>query len=75
MAAHVEDGLVLADEALCDEIKKLSPTCWARIEARKKFCREQLNIELPEECLPMSDLTLVCNPYMADISVLLAKGE
>lgn len=75
MAAHVEDGLVLADEALRNEIKALSPTCWARIEARKKFCREQLNIELPEECLPMSDLTLVCNPYMADVSVMLAKGE
>lgn len=75
MAAHVEDGLVLADEALREEIRRLSPTCWARIEARKKFCREQLNVALPEECLPMSDLTLVCNPYMADISIVLAKGE
>ncbi|WP_455502367.1 hypothetical protein [Gemmiger sp.] len=75
MAAHVEDGLVLAGAALTEEIRRLSPTCYARIMARKKFIREQLNIDLPEEVLPMSDLTLVCCPYMADISVMLAKGE
>ena len=75
MAAHVEDGLVLADETLRAQIRALSLTCWARIEARRKFVKEQLNISLPEEVLPMSDLTLVCNPYMADISILLAKGE
>lgn len=75
MAAHVEDGLLLADAALQEEIRQLSPACYARIQARRTFIREQLNIDLPEEVLPMSDLTLVCHPYMADISVLLAKGE
>lgn len=73
MAAHIEDGLVIADQALTEEIRKISPACYERIMARKTFIREQLNIELPEEVLPMSDLTLVCNPYMADISVMLAK--
>lgn len=75
MAAHVEDGLVLADAELQEEIRRLSPTCYERVMARRKFIREQLNIELPEEVLPMSDLTLICNPYMADISVVLAKSE
>lgn len=73
MTAHIEDGLVIADETLREEIQQISPACYERIMARKKFIREQLNIELPEEVLPMSDLTLICNPYMADISVMLAK--
>ena len=73
MAAHVEDGLVLADADLREQIQKLSPTCYKRIMARRKFISEELNIDLPEEVLPMSDLTLVCYPYMADISVMLAK--
>lgn len=74
MAAHVEDGLAIADEDLREQIRQVSPTCYKRIMARKKFIREELNIDLPEEVLPMSDLTLVCNPYMADISVMLVKG-
>lgn len=74
MSAHVEDGLVIADEALREEVKTLSPTCYERIMARKKFVREVLNIDLPEEVLPLSDLTCVCFPYMADVSVVLAKA-
>lgn len=75
MAAHIEDGLAVADEALTEEIRQISPACYERIMARKKFIREQLHVELPEEVLPMSDLTLICHPYMADISVVLAKEE
>lgn len=75
MAAHIEDGLVIADDALREEIQQLSPACYERIMERKKFVREQLNIDLPEEVLPLSDLTLICNPYMADISIMLAKEE
>lgn len=74
MKAHVEDGLVLADEELRKEVKKLSATCFERIMARKKFIREELNINLPDEVLPLSDLSCVCFPYMADVGIVLAKG-
>ena len=72
--AHIEDGLVLADENLREEIKKLSPTCWSRIEARQKFIRNILNINLPAEVLPLSDLSCICFPYMANTSIVLAKA-
>lgn len=75
LAAHMEDGLVLADAKLREEIRLLSPACWQRISARQKFIQEKLNINLPDECLPMSDLTLACHPYMADLSILLAKDK
>ena len=73
--AHVEDGLVLADAALQEEIASIAPTCFQRIQARQRFLRESLHIRLPEEVLPLSDLSCVCFPYMADTSVLLVKED
>lgn len=74
MSAHVEDGLIIADKELRDEIKSLSPGAWRRIEERKKFIMGTLNIDLPDEVLPLSDLSCVCFPYMADTSIVLAKS-
>lgn len=71
ITAHVEDGFVVADEKLQNEIKELSPSCYKRMKARQKFMRDVLNIELPQEILPMSDLPAVCFPYMADINIIL----
>ena len=73
MSAHVEDGLIVADQQLRDEIKQISPTAWQRIKDRQDFIREVLNINLPEEVLPLSDLSCVCFPYMADTTIVLAK--
>lgn len=71
LTVHVEDGFVIADEKLRKEIKELSPSCYERIQARQKFMGEVLNIDLPEEVLPLSDLPAVCFPYMADVSTVL----
>lgn len=71
LTAHIEDGFVVADKELRDEVKEISPTCYKRIEARRKFMKEVLNIHLPEEILPLSDLAGVCFPYMADVSTVL----
>lgn len=72
MSAHVEDGLVIADQALREEVARLSPGCWARIERRREFITKELHVDLPEEVLPLSDLSCVCFPYMADSSIVLA---
>jgi len=72
--AHVEDGIIIADKKLRDEVKALSPSCYSRIEARRRFYKEILNINLADEVLPTSDLGGVCFPYMADISTILCKA-
>ena len=72
--AHVEDGIIIADKKLRDEVKKLAPSCYSRIEKRRAFYKEVLNINLADEVLPTSDLGGVCFPYMADISVILCKA-
>ena len=72
MSAHMEDGLVIADSELRDAVAQLSPSCWERILNRREFIRGELGIKLPEEVLPLSDLSCVFFPYMADTSIVLA---
>ncbi len=71
LTAHIEDGFAVADKKLRDEVKKISPSCYARIEARRKFMKDVLNIDLPDEILPFSDLAGVCFPCMADVDTIL----
>jgi hypothetical protein len=73
MPCHIEDGLAIGDQKLQQEIKELSPQSYERILARRRFMKEILNINLPDEVLPLSDLPAVCFPYMADTSVILVK--
>ena len=74
MTAHIEDPLVIADEALRKEVETRFPSCWDRIRARQSFMRGTLNIQVPDEVLPLSDLAGVCFPYMADPSVVLTRA-
>ena len=74
MTCHVEDALVIADEALRAEVQALSPACWERIARRRRIMKDVLNIELPDEVLPLSDLAGICFPYMADVTTVFAKA-
>ncbi|HHU52108.1 MAG TPA: M24 family metallopeptidase [Firmicutes bacterium] len=71
---HVEDGLLIADETLRDEIKSLFPDSWQRIMERKRFIREELGITLQEEILPTSNIQLALFPFMGDTSIVLRKN-
>lgn len=73
--AHIEDGIIIADEKLRAQIKKMSPGSWERIVARRTFMKEVLGINLADEILPTSDMPGVHFPYMADTTVILAKEE
>jgi len=72
MSAHMEDGLVIADGELLDAVGRLSPGCRERIRLRRAFIIDELGIRLPEEVLPLSDLSCVFFPYMADTGIVLA---
>lgn len=72
MSAHIDDGYAIADSGLQNEIRQLSPTAYERFQKRKSFMKAVLNIQLPDEVLPLSDIPGVCFPFMADTSVILA---
>jgi len=72
LTAHVEDGIVVADQQLIEEIRKTAPGCYKRIERRREFMKNILNIDLADEILPMSDLSGVCFPYLGDLHTILS---
>lgn len=64
--ADAEDGIVIADQELRDEIRALSPEAWARFERRREYIDKVLGIKLKEEILPMSDLLGYYRPFLLD---------
>lgn len=75
LSAHIEDGLVVADTKLQEEIKAISPSCYERIQIRRRFFRDTLHINLSDEVLPLSDLGGICFPYMADPTTILCMDS
>jgi hypothetical protein len=59
-ALNCEDSIVLADEALRDEIASRHPELWARIERNQDLMRHQLGLTLRPETLPLS----LANAYL-----------
>ena len=60
---NIEDGIALADEKLRAEFSQKYPETWSRIEARRKFMRDQLGIRLKPEVLPFSNLCASLPPF------------
>lgn len=61
--ANAEDGIVIADEALREELRSNYPECWERMCQRKAYMEKELGICLKEEVLPMSDSVGYFRPY------------
>lgn len=61
--SNVEDGVVLADEALCAELANRFPAAWGRIEARRAFMQDVLGIRLDASVLPMGNMPGYLNPF------------
>jgi len=66
VCSNAEDGIVLADEALRDELQARYPEMSARVQARRAFMREELGIELDESVLPLSNIPGWVPPYALD---------
>lgn len=59
-----EEGIALADAALRAQIAADYPALWARIAARRAYIREVLNIDLPEEVIPLSNAVAYLRPFL-----------
>ena len=64
VGVHVEDGIIVADEATRKVIQQNYPETWNRVQARRKFMRDVLGINLAEEVLPTSDVAGRCSPIL-----------
>jgi len=61
---NIEDGLALADESLRAAFANGYPDAWARIDARRRFMREALGIDLHPDVLPFSNLAGHLTPFL-----------
>ncbi|MDI9489811.1 MAG: M24 family metallopeptidase [Clostridiaceae bacterium] len=75
IGVHAEDGIIIADQKLQEEIKELSPDSYERMLARREFMKNELGIYLADEVLPTSDLSGMVFPFMGDLNVVMAYLE
>jgi hypothetical protein len=71
-ALNCEDGVVFADAALRAELKARHPAVVERIEARRKFVRDELGIAIRDSILPLSSTPLCLPPFWLAARRLLA---
>ncbi len=53
---NCEDTVFIADQSLRRKLANKYPEMWKRIEARQKFMREELGLELSDDILPFSTI-------------------
>jgi hypothetical protein len=70
MSAHIEDGLILADCDLRDEIQEIAPKAYGRMIKRREFMRDVLKIDVSDEILPTSDIQGMMFPYMQNPRII-----
>jgi len=58
-----EDCIALADKVLRNNIKESYPQLWDRIQKRRNYIQNQLNINISEEILPLSNTVGYLRPY------------
>jgi hypothetical protein len=62
-STRMEDGVVLADKQLRNELKAAFPDCYSRCQKRRKFMTDVLGIEVPEDVLPLSNIPAIVPPF------------
>lgn len=61
-----ESTLAIGDEELRKDIKESYPDLWTRIEKRRAYLRDTLNIDLDESLLPLCSTLGYLRPFMLD---------
>lgn len=71
-STRMEDGIVIANNTLQQKLKASFPEVLKRCNARKEFMNQTLGFELPEEVLPLSNMTGIVNPFFLNPNLVLA---
>ncbi len=71
-STRMEDGVVIADQALRRRIQEQFPDCFTRCQTRRDFMTEVLGIALPEEILPLSNIPALVPPFFLSPNTIFA---
>lgn len=72
---NAEDGVIIADETLRNELETRYPEMWQRICKRRKFMVEKLGIAIDESVLPISNIPGWLPPYALNLQTILTAGN
>lgn len=73
--ASCEEPVAVADEALRQEIATAYPQLWQRIQRRRQYLQEVINVRLGEDILPLSDTVAFLTPFMLSKNLALVKAR
>lgn len=65
-STRMEDGYVIADDALQAALARDFPNVARRCEARARFMREVIGMEVPDTLLPLADTCGIVAPFLLD---------
>ena len=65
-STRMEDGYVLADQALRDALATQFPAVAARCTARAAFMRDVIGLDVPDTLLPLTDTCGIVAPFLLD---------
>ena len=65
-STRMEDGYVLADEALRADLAACFPAVAARVALRQDFMRQVIGLDVPDSLLPLSDTCGIIPPFLLD---------
>jgi Xaa-Pro aminopeptidase len=65
-STRMEDGVVLADKGLRDQLRQAYPDCYERCQQRRGFMADVLGIELADEVLPLSNIPGIVPPFFLE---------
>lgn len=71
-STRMEDGVVIADQALRRQLEEGFPACFARCQSRRAFISEALGIDLPDEVLPLANIPAIVPPFFLAPNTVLA---
>jgi hypothetical protein len=63
---NLEDTIVMADEELRQDLETKYPETFKRIERRRNFITEILNVKIKPEIIPLSNFPVVLRPFLLD---------
>jgi Xaa-Pro aminopeptidase len=72
---NIEDGIALADESLRKDLADRHPDAWSRIQARRRFMREALGIDLHPDVLPFSNIPAYLPPFLLRVDRVMTMAE
>jgi hypothetical protein len=70
-ALNCEDSVTFADEALRDELRRIYPEVFGRIDARRNFMEKEIGVSLKASILPLSNTPLCLPPCWLSANNLL----